>query len=92
VTALPAQTRSLTAVTASPDAAAARRPRSRLFRKFVLLFVALVGGALLASGTLNLWFSYQENKTALARVQQEKALAPPPASSSSWTRSPAIWA
>jgi HAMP domain-containing protein len=75
VTALPAQTRSLTAVAASPDVAVVRRPRSRLFRKFVLLFVALVGGALLASGTLNLWFSYQENKSALARVQQEKALS-----------------
>src|SRR5688572_30777237 len=51
-----------------------RRPRSRLFRKFVLLFVALVGSALLTSGMLELWFSYQENKAALARVQQEKAL------------------
>jgi GAF domain-containing protein len=45
-----------------------------LLRKFVLLFVALVGGALLTGGMLELWFSYQENKAALARFQQEKAL------------------
>src|SRR5688572_18161071 len=53
---------------------AARRPRRRLFRKYVLLFVVLVGGTLLTSGALEIWFSYGENKEALARVQQEKAL------------------
>ena len=52
-----------------------RRPRTRLFRKLILLFVALVGGALLTSGILELWFSYQESKRALAEVQQEKAIA-----------------
>lgn len=60
---------------AEQSAQNARLPRSRLIRKFVLLFIALIGGALLVSGALELWFSYQENKTALARVQQEKALA-----------------
>ncbi len=50
-------------------------PRGRLFRKYVLLFVSLVSGALLASGLLEIYFSYQENKTALVRVQREKALA-----------------
>jgi signal transduction histidine kinase len=50
------------------------RPRSRLFRKYIALFVALVGGTLLANGALEIWFSYQEHKTALARIQHEKAL------------------
>jgi GAF domain-containing protein/HAMP domain-containing protein/anti-sigma regulatory factor (Ser/Thr protein kinase) len=57
------------------EATAARRSGGKLFRKYVLLFVALVGGTLLANGALELWFSYQENKAALARIQHEKALA-----------------
>ncbi len=64
-----------TTATESPAGAKPRRLRGRLFLKYVTLFVALVGGALLVNGALELWFSYQENKTALARVQQEKALA-----------------
>jgi GAF domain-containing protein/HAMP domain-containing protein len=55
--------------------AAPHRASGRLFRKYIVLFVALVGGTLLANGGLELWFSYQENKEALARVQHEKALA-----------------
>jgi len=51
------------------------KPRARLFRKYAVLFAALVGGALLASGATHLWFSYQENKEALVAVQREKALA-----------------
>ena len=39
--------------------------RGRLFRKYVVLFVALVSGALFASGALEIYFSYQENKVAL---------------------------
>ena len=50
-----------------------RHPRRRLFRKYVLLLASLVGGTLLASGGLEIWFSYAENKTALARLQAEKA-------------------
>jgi hypothetical protein len=49
--------------------------RGKLFRKYILLFVALVGGTLLANGGLEVWFSYQENKQALAQIQHEKALA-----------------
>jgi len=48
-------------------------PRRRLFRKYALIFVALVGAALLINSGFDFWFSYQENKTALVRVQQEKA-------------------
>jgi adenylate cyclase len=51
------------------------KPRAGLFRKYAVLFAALVGGALLASGATQLWFSYQENKAALIAVQREKALA-----------------
>ena len=49
------------------------QPRRRLFRKYALLFVALVGTALLINSGFDFWFSYQENKDALLRVQQEKA-------------------
>src|SRR2546430_15755958 len=48
-------------------------PRRRLFRKYALLFVALVGAALLINSGFDFWFSYQENKAALIRIQQEKA-------------------
>ena len=50
-----------------------RAPRGRLFRKYVLFFVSLVGVALLVNGGFDFWFGYQENKAALVRVQQEKA-------------------
>ncbi len=49
--------------------------RGRLFRKYFLPVMALVCGALLASGSLGLYFSYQENKSALASLQKEKAIA-----------------
>ncbi len=45
-----------------------------LFRKYAVLFVVLVSGALVASGTLEVYFSYQENKQALVALQREKAL------------------
>ncbi len=48
-------------------------PRGRLFRKYVVVFVGLVTGALLASGAIELYFSYQENKAALVNLQREKA-------------------
>jgi signal transduction histidine kinase len=50
------------------------RQRGRLFIKYVIVFVALVSGALLASGLLEIYFSYQENKAALVSVQREKAI------------------
>jgi signal transduction histidine kinase len=55
--------------------ASEREPRGRLFRKYVVLFVSLVSGALLASGLLEIYFSFQENKAALGTLQREKALA-----------------
>lgn len=50
------------------------RPHTRLFRKYVLIFVTLVSGALLSSGLIEGYFSYQEHKTALFRIQRERAL------------------
>jgi signal transduction histidine kinase len=48
--------------------------RGRLFWKYVIVIVLLVGGALLASGLVEIYFSYQENKAALVALQREKAL------------------
>ncbi len=50
-------------------------PRGRLFSKYAVFFVSLVGVALLASGGVELYFTYQENKSALVAVQREKAQA-----------------
>ena len=55
------------------DRRLARGPRGRLFRKYVVLFVALVSFVLLVNAALHFWFSYNENKTAAFRIQQEKA-------------------
>src|SRR3954452_3506602 len=52
-----------------------RLRRGRLFRKYFLLILALVCGALLISGAIGLYFSYQENQRALALLQREKAVA-----------------
>jgi signal transduction histidine kinase/HAMP domain-containing protein len=49
--------------------------RGRLFRKYLLLILTLVTGALLASGAISVYFSYQEIKTALSNLQHEKAVA-----------------
>ena len=57
---------------AAPRSAALR---GRLFRKYVLLFVGLVGAALVISGGVDFWFDYEGNKAALIDVQQEKANA-----------------
>jgi len=57
----------------SAAAGSAPHPRGRLLRKYALLFIALVGVALIVNSALDFWFSYQEHKEALLRVQQEKA-------------------
>ena len=51
------------------------KTRGRLFRKYAILFVGLVAGSLLASGAIEAWFSFQENKAMLVRIQREKAAA-----------------
>ncbi|MGH7366178.1 MAG: GAF domain-containing protein [Candidatus Rokuibacteriota bacterium] len=49
--------------------------RRRLFWKYVVFFSVLVTVALLAGGLIEIYFSYQENKVALAALQREKAQA-----------------
>jgi signal transduction histidine kinase/CheY-like chemotaxis protein len=52
-----------------------RAPRGRLFRKYVLVLLVLVGGVLLVSSLVELYFSYQETKAALVGLEREKAVA-----------------
>src|SRR5947207_919880 len=61
---------------AAPAAGPARKKvRSRLFIKYVALFVAVVGVALLTNGIFEVFFYYREHKAALIRVQREQAEA-----------------
>ena len=56
-------------------AAGASIVRSRLFIKYVALFVAVVSLALVANGAFDVYFSYQEQKASLVRIQREQAEA-----------------
>jgi signal transduction histidine kinase len=47
--------------------------RWRLFPKYALLIIALVGSMLVASGAVGLYFSYRENQDHLFALQAEKA-------------------
>jgi signal transduction histidine kinase len=49
--------------------------RWRLFPKYATLIIALVGGMLVASGGISLYFSYRENQEHLVALQREKAQA-----------------
>jgi signal transduction histidine kinase len=49
--------------------------RTRLFAKYVALFVAVVGVALLSNGIFEVFFYYREHKAALIRIQHEQAEA-----------------
>src|SRR6202042_3646831 len=60
------------AVTAIP---VATRIRSRLFTKYVALFVAVVGVALLSNGIFEVFFYYREHKADMIRIQHEQAEA-----------------
>jgi len=51
------------------------RLRGRLFRKYAALSVLVVTVALLSNGLVQVWFSYQENRQSLVRVQREQAQA-----------------
>ena len=58
-----------------PARAERQKVRSRLFRRYVVLLVAVVAGVLIVSGGLSSYFSYQREKAALGQIQQEKAVA-----------------
>ena len=62
------------APTATPATPSHNRLRGRLFRKYLLLIITLVSIALLASGGIGLYFSYQENRSALASLQHQIAI------------------
>src|SRR5271155_777735 len=55
------------------SAAGASIVRRRLFIKYVALLISVVGGALVANGVFEIWFSYQENKASLISIQREQA-------------------
>jgi signal transduction histidine kinase len=59
----------------APVAPPRRLSQGRLFRKYLLLILTLVSGALLVSGGVSIYFSYQEQKSALGDLQHEKAVA-----------------
>ena len=48
----------------------AGRLGGRLFRKYVVVFLVLVGGVLLLSSVVELYFSYRETRNALARLER----------------------
>jgi signal transduction histidine kinase len=57
------------------EATALRKARGGLFRKYIALFMAVVCVALGSNGLLDIWFSYQEQKPLLVRIQREQAEA-----------------
>src|SRR5215813_9719528 len=66
---IPAAARGLT----SPLAAPSGMKRSRLFRKYVGLFAAVVCVALLTNGAFEVWFYYRDHKASLIHIQHEQA-------------------
>src|SRR5262249_40207764 len=68
---------------AAQDPAARRRlppmktagSRGRLFRKYVVVLLVLMGGVLMASSLVELYFSYRETQRSIVRVERAKAVA-----------------
>jgi two-component system, NtrC family, sensor kinase len=65
----------LGAARARSVSAAIPRIRTRLFFKYVTLFVAVVAIALLSNGIFEVIFYYREHKASLVRIQREQAEA-----------------
>jgi HAMP domain-containing protein len=63
------------AVPLAEGASAPTKFRSRLFTKYVVLFVAVVAVALISNGIFEVFFYYREHKAALIRIQHEQAEA-----------------
>jgi signal transduction histidine kinase len=68
------------AAAAAAEMASATAPkggkiRSRLFTKYVALFVAVVAIALASNGIFEVFFYYREHKASLIRIQREQAEA-----------------
>jgi signal transduction histidine kinase/DNA-binding NarL/FixJ family response regulator len=62
-------------IPAKPDSDSDRSPHARggLFRKYVVMFVAIVSLALAINGVSDVWFSYHEQQDLLVRIQREQA-------------------
>src|SRR5580698_6283614 len=65
--------RNLTKLGSEIDAVAGPAARGGLFRKYVVMFVAVVSLALAINGASDIWFSYQEQKALLFRIQRGQA-------------------
>jgi signal transduction histidine kinase len=65
----------LHATSEKEDAGSVATPlaRSGLFRKYVAMFSAVVGLALIINSVSDFWFSYQEQKALLVRIQHGQA-------------------
>jgi len=50
-------------------------PRGRLLRKYVVVLLVLVGGVLMASSLVEVYFSYRETQRAIVRIERAKAVA-----------------
>src|SRR5580704_7141059 len=62
-------------IAAKPEVGPVRPPPARggLFRKYVVMFVAIVSLALAINGVSDIWFSYHEQQNLLVRIQREQA-------------------
>jgi signal transduction histidine kinase/CheY-like chemotaxis protein len=62
-------------IAAKPEADPVKPPPARggLFRKYVVMFVAIVSLALAINGVSDIWFSYHEQQDLLVRIQREQA-------------------
>ena len=49
--------------------------RGRLFRKYLVVLLVLVGGVLMASSLVELYFAYRETQRSIVRVERAKAVA-----------------
>ena len=47
--------------------------RGRLFRKYVAMFVTAVCLALVTGGAVDIWFTYDEQRALLVRIQRGEA-------------------
>jgi len=57
----------------TPEGSSGTAARGGLFRKYAVMFVAVVSLALAINGASDIWFSYQEQKALLVRIQRAQA-------------------
>ena len=58
-----------------PSLTPRRLRRQSLLRRYVVIFVGLVGASLVVSGVVQAFFTYRDNRDAILSVQQESARA-----------------